>query len=254
MNPPPVMWAAALKLAHKGLPVFPCREDTKAPLTPNGFKDATTAGDLVHRWWSRWPTALVGVPTGERFVVLDVDCVKHVEAAQWYDRANLPLTRTHITRSGGRHLLFKPDHRVRNTTSKICRGVDTRGAGGYIVWWPACGFNVLHRGALAEIPESILRALHPPPPPPPSTRRGEKTDINVDAQLGGLIRTIATAHEGNRNSATYWAARRMAEMVDAGLLERNSAINLIIEAASRSGLSHREALQTANSAFRAAHD
>src|SRR5262245_57177566 len=105
--PPPCMWTEALELARQGIPVFPCDEN-KRPLTPHGFKDATTDPEIVQKWWTRWPDALIGTPTGEGFDVLDVDCAKHIEAAQWYGKANLPLTRTHVTRSGGRHLLFKP--------------------------------------------------------------------------------------------------------------------------------------------------
>jgi hypothetical protein len=152
----------AIKLAGRGAPVFPCG-DNKGPLTPRGFKDATTDLDLISTWWSRWPNALIGVPTGIKFVVVDIDCSKHVEAAQWYGRANLPITRTHVTRSGGRHVLFKPDDRVRNTASKICRGVDTRGAGGYIIWWPVCGFDVLHGETLAPVPEWIIKQLEGEP-------------------------------------------------------------------------------------------
>ena len=107
----------ALRLACH-VPVFPCGAN-KAPLLPRGFKDATTDFVLIGTWWSRWPNALVGVPTGIQFVVLDIDCGKHVEAAQWYGKANLPLTRTHITRSGGRHLLFQPDDRVRGVFHEL---------------------------------------------------------------------------------------------------------------------------------------
>src|SRR5262249_26631794 len=125
-----MMWTHALKLAREGVPVFPCKED-KRPFTARGFKDASCDADLVHKWWTDWPDALIGVPTGERFIVLDVDCAKHFEAAQWYGKANLPATRTHVTRSGGRHLLFRPDSRIGNSASKICKGVDVRGRGGH---------------------------------------------------------------------------------------------------------------------------
>jgi Bifunctional DNA primase/polymerase, N-terminal/Primase C terminal 2 (PriCT-2) len=154
----------ALKLARRGVPVFPCRAD-KVPLVKlgSGFKDATTDPDLIREWWSRWPDVLVSVRTGIKFVVLDIDCGKHVEAGQWYGRANLPATRTHITRSGGRHVLFQPDDRFRCTTSKICRGVDTKGINGCAIWWPACGFEVLHGGMLAPVPEWIIKQLEPQP-------------------------------------------------------------------------------------------
>jgi Bifunctional DNA primase/polymerase, N-terminal len=41
----------ALKLARRGVPVFPCRAD-KVPLVKlgSGFKDATTDPDLIREW------------------------------------------------------------------------------------------------------------------------------------------------------------------------------------------------------------
>jgi hypothetical protein len=130
------LWPEALKLARRGISVFPCNQD-KAPLTPHGFKDASRDPDIIGRWWQRWPDALVGVPTGDEFVVLDID-QEHEEARRWLD-ANfraLPATRTHQTRSGGLHLLFAPHPKFTCSAGKIARGIDTRGAGGYIIWWP----------------------------------------------------------------------------------------------------------------------
>ena len=66
---------AALAYARRGVPVFPCEPDGKRPLTYNGFWDATADPRRIRDWWSRWPTANVGLPTGERsdLLVLDVD-------------------------------------------------------------------------------------------------------------------------------------------------------------------------------------
>jgi hypothetical protein len=245
------MWAEALKLAREGIPIFPCGAD-KTPLTPHGFKDASADPDIVRAWWSDRPDALIGTPTGERFVVLDVDCVKHVEAARWYGNANLPLTRTHVTRSGGRHLLFKPDSRITNSVGKICKGVDVRARGGYIIWWPACGLEVLHADALAEMPNWLIEQLLKRPsaeiisfrqrPFPP-------TSAAAQHKINGIIRAIAHATEGERNSLTFWGACRLAELAAQGILNRSDAIAIAVEAASRNGLPRREALQTAQSAF-----
>jgi putative DNA primase/helicase len=238
----------ALALARRGVPVFPCG-DSKGPLTPRGFKDATADPDQIREWWSRWSNALIGVPTGIKFVVVDIDCGKHVEATQWYGRANLPTTRTHVTRSGGRHLLFLPDKRVRNTASKICRGVDTRGAGGYIIWWPVCGFDVLHGETLAPVPPWVIKALEPPPPlvlPPP---RKVQTSAQAQHKVDGIIRAIAGAREGERNAIAFWGAARLAEMVEQSLISSDDAIDIVAEAASRTGLPYQEARRTAQSAL-----
>src|SRR5262245_59521895 len=95
------LWTAALKLAHRGTPVFPCDLASKRPLVATGFKAATTNPDLVHEWWSTHPDALIGVPTGDKFVVIDVD-LEHDDAQQWLadNRDRLPITRAHRTRSG----------------------------------------------------------------------------------------------------------------------------------------------------------
>jgi Bifunctional DNA primase/polymerase, N-terminal len=245
----PCAWTSALKLAQRGFPVFPC-DETKRPLTPNGFKDASSDPNIVHAWWTEHPEALIGVPTGERFVVIDID-LQHADALRWLEqnRHRLPLTRTHTTRSGGKHYLFAPNDAIKCSTSKLGPHVDTRGTGGYIIWWPAHRFEVLHAKVLAPVPEWMLEALKPAPAPhlpapvvmsPEFARR----------KLNGILRTIATARVGERNTVGFWGACRLAEMVRSGKLSRDEAIALTIEAASRTGLTRSEAEGRIKSAFR----
>jgi hypothetical protein len=243
----------ALELAGQGHCVFPCAAN-KSPLTLRGFKDASVDFEVIDSWWTHWPDALIGVPTGEKFVVIDAD-LQHVEAQVWYARANLPLTRAHVTRSGGRHLLFQPQGELRCTAGKLHPHIDTRGQGGFIVWWPACGLEVLHENVLAPVPDWILRALTREPGKFAGLRY-LATPISVDTpqsaarKLEGILRTIAQATEGTRNQICFWGGCRLAEMAAVGLLSRDTAMALAIEAATRSGLPRLEAIRTLQSAFR----
>jgi len=42
-------------------------------LVPHGVKDATTNRARILAWWTRHPQANIGLATGHRFDVLDVD-------------------------------------------------------------------------------------------------------------------------------------------------------------------------------------
>ena len=254
------MLQRALQLIERNIPVFPCRLDNKRPFTFRGFLDASTDPGIVRAWWTMRPGALIGVPTGVKFVVIDTD-EKHEDARLWVEQANLPITRTHRTRSGGRHFLFKPHPDVGCTQSLIAPGVDTRGHGGYIIWWPACGFEVLHPNILAEVPQwivDILRSRQKPSPAAipnddPFSAYGRSLASNGSGaqsnDYAGIISTVANAQEGTRNALTFWGACRMAELVKDGVLSRDHAFNLVVEAACHSGLPHSEAMRTVQSAF-----
>src|SRR5271168_202698 len=113
----------ALRLAARELRVFPCHE--KKPRTPHGFKDASADCDEVRRLFRQYPGNQIGVACDDRLCVLDLD-LQHIEALAWFEqhRDKLPLTRTHETPSGGRHLLFKAHSEVKNSTSKIAPHID----------------------------------------------------------------------------------------------------------------------------------
>jgi hypothetical protein len=61
----------------------------KIPFTPHGYKDATRDGRTIFDWWTRHPDAVIGVPSGSRFVVVDCD-LQHAEAQAWYHDVSRP--------------------------------------------------------------------------------------------------------------------------------------------------------------------
>lgn len=139
-----MLLGAALVYARRRVPVFPCEPGGKRPLTYNGFWDATTETRRIRTWWSRWPTANVGVPTGgySGLLVLDVDVRGGgFERLAVLEREHGPLPKTARARTGGGgvHVYFKypAEERVRNSAGTLGPGLDVRGEGGYVVVPPS---------------------------------------------------------------------------------------------------------------------
>jgi hypothetical protein len=196
----------ALAYAAAGWPVFPCRPNTdicpapercpcKAPVTPNGFKDATTDPGLIRGWWRRWPDANVAIATGAPGPdVLDVD-VKPAgsgyEALKKLQRRGLLTGATRLvrTRSGGLHVYY-------TGTSQGCHGLprqhlDFKATGGYVLAPPSRvhgkPYQLLdHRpGAAALDWAAVKRLLDPPrrPAPRPGTWAGGDLPPGVQRAL-----------------------------------------------------------------------
>jgi hypothetical protein len=250
----------ALAMASTGIPVFPCAV-TKRPTCPHGFLDATCEPSAVRALWRDHPGRLIGVPTGfvSGIFVVDIDGPRHPEADEWHERhaPYIPETRQHITRSGGLHLLFKHRTGLRNTASKLAPGVDTRGEGGYVLWWPAAlGSSADHHSPpLADVPDWMVEALAPPPPrrifSPPAGHN--ISDVWAMPWLRGLIAVVATAGQGKRNELTFWGACVIRDRLIAGELDRTAgehAFEALFEAGCRCGLSPSEIKTTFASATR----
>jgi len=131
---------AALAYARRGWPVFPCRARAKEPLARRGFKDATTDENTVRQWWTRWPDANIGIPTGSStFVVLDVDVrAGGDETLRELERQHgeLPATVHVLTGGGGDHYWFQPPA----MSLRCCRladGLELKAEGGYVIVPPS---------------------------------------------------------------------------------------------------------------------
>lgn len=175
----------ALALAARGYPVFPCRPD-KRPATAHGFKDAARDPDTIRDLWRRSPGDLIGVPTGDVSGIDALDIDPRHGGDDWLRDAadSLPVTRRHVTQSGGTHILFRHAKDVRNSAGKVGPGVDVRGDGGYIVWWPAAGHAVTQPDTIESWPRWLLKLIVPPPRPlPPPVVPATKAEADVRALL-----------------------------------------------------------------------
>ncbi|MHB8390519.1 MAG: bifunctional DNA primase/polymerase [Acidobacteriaceae bacterium] len=209
-------FSKALELAEAGLPVFPLAAN-KRPLTEHGFKDATRDPAVVREWVAKWPSALIGVPTGRAsgLFVLDIDRKHGVDgfATLTQKSVSLPLTRIHQTTSGGSHYLFRwPEGTSLSISAgKLGGGLDTRGEGGYIVWWPACGLPVLCEEEPAALPGWIVDALTEKP----RTAPAESSPISI---VEGARNAVLTSLAG-----TMRRKGMVQTGIEAALLAENAA-------------------------------
>jgi hypothetical protein len=230
-----------------GYAVFPCRED-KSPACPHGFKVASHDFDAIGELWRRYPGPLIGIATGSAFGVdvLDID-IKHASALAWWhsNEARIAATRTFRTRSGGLHLYHRHTTGLGCSAGRLAPGIDVRGDGGYVISWFAAGCECLDHSPLASWPSWLLAALSPKAAP--AIRAPFNPTRNGDHAIEGVLRLIAAAAEGERNSVLHWSACRLGERVRTGQIGRGDAEALLVAAAAAAGLAEHEARATARS-------
>jgi len=132
--------ASALWYASVGLWVFPLQPGHKKPYRGSrGLKEDTTDPDLIRLWWSSRPTANIGIATGHRVDVIDIDGRKGVKS--WSDNDDMIAELTHLghvatPRPGGTHI-YMPAVEGRGNKAGLLPGIDYRGTGGYVVAPPS---------------------------------------------------------------------------------------------------------------------
>jgi hypothetical protein len=237
----PSLAEAALAVAVRGWPVFPCRAD-KRPACWHGCKDATTDGDAIRRLFKGGNAALIAIATGEPSGIVAIDT--DPAAFAWFEprrnHALFPPTRAHRTPRGGWHLLYRrPAAGLRCSIGKLARGADIRGDGGYLVIPPSSGYTVIDEREPAPFPAWILAALARI-----DETRARKAALRPAPEPGdiaALHRFVAASRDGERNSRLFWAACRAGEHATE-----------LMSAAQRTGLAATEARATILSAMRTA--
>jgi Bifunctional DNA primase/polymerase, N-terminal len=223
-----------------------CRDPGKHPRLRGWQRLATIDPAVAGEWWRRWLDANLGLATGQRFDVLDVDSGQGVEALraalsiQPMEHAG-PVARTG---GGGWHLLYAPTglgNRVR-----ILPGVDWRGRAGLIVA-PPSQHRSGHRytwvrpltATLPAVPAGLQRLLAPPAAPrttlPPAPTPTGHAGGYGRAALARERAAVATAPPGRRNATLNRAAFNLGQLVAAGLLDAEEVRVVLVAAALEAG-------------------
>lgn len=131
--------AAALWYAEQGLKVFPLQARSKVPHKgTRGCKDASSDPAQVRAWWEARPDSNIGIATGHIVDVIDVDGPAGVKsfASHVEEVRAIALGMVSTPRPGGQHW-YIPRVAGRGNKAGLLHGVDTRGAGGYVVAPPS---------------------------------------------------------------------------------------------------------------------
>ncbi|MCK1367232.1 bifunctional DNA primase/polymerase [Bradyrhizobium sp. 62] len=256
---------AALAHAARGWPVFPCSPATKAPLTPNGHKNAATDKDTIIAWWSRWPHAMIGIPTGTAsgVWVLDIDKKADVDgeaALARLEEAHGPLAETYTvaTPSGGMHLYFRYVQGIGNRGG-FEPGIDVRGEGGYVIAAGSvrddgCFYDPVSDCDIQEATDWLVQIVKRPKPPagqsPLSNSNSAYVEAAINSELSKLIGTTT-----GRNNQMNDAGFAIGQFVGAGVLTDVEAEERLIGAAMANGYIRKdgraEALATIRSGLEA---
>ena len=247
-----------------------CGQVGKHPLgalVPHGLKEATTNRARILAWWTQNPQANVGLATGHRFDVLDLDGPAGVAALRAFadqHETTLPATGP-VVRSGraeaGWHYYLAPAGLPRRP--RLLDGVDYQALGGYVVAPSSRHATGQHYTwardldhPLPALPGALYQRLaeraHPARsmPAPLPVRQDGPGDPWARSALARELRRLAIARPpapgrpGERNNLLWEAARNLYNLVATGALDEREVEHGLLDAASRCGLLHDEPRQT----------
>jgi hypothetical protein len=240
-----------------------CGQVGKHPLgslVPHGVKDATTNRARILAWWTRHPQANIGLATGHRFDVLDVDgptgarVIQELAAAHDLHSSG-PLVRTG---GGGWHFYLRPTG-LGNAHPRDLAQVDWRGRGGYVVappsrhpsghhyqWVPGRTLEVSPGEVSAVLLARLERRVPQRPPhmvelPTAGIAPGDRY---ARAALAEELARVATAPKGQRNRQLWESTRNLYNLVATGALDHHEVDQGLLAAAERCGLLGEEPRQT----------
>lgn len=262
---------AALAYARSGIPVVPlhtpqergctCGEDCgspgKHPRVRRGVHAATTDLDIVGRWWQRWPTANVGLRTGVRFDVCDIDnpdARVRLTPLLVPGRADGPLAAT----GRGWHLWFA----VTGWGSRagVLPGIDWRGRAAIVAAPPSLHpTGVRYRWLRGPhhpappCPPGLLAVIRQPPlstsPSGPIVRAGPyaAAALAAETQRVRAARPPTRGLPGVRNDTLNRSAFNLGQLVAADLLDEATVHAALTDAALDAGLAPAEIRRTLTS-------
>ena len=273
---------AALEYAKRGWPVFQTFIQNGKLLPASSAKDggprwdATTDPEEIKWRWTINPNAGVGIATGRTagILVIDIDTAEGHGDDGYASLAELeacngviPDTLSVTTPSGGQHLYFNypEEGYIGNGASKIAKGIDHRGDGGYVNAVPSVRpdgrYSWEHPIGLfepADCPDWLLNLIKKKPPPtlseramPPSPLKVTEASRWADVALTAEVTALWATPSGQRNNQLNTSAFSLGQIVAGGGLDRLTVEQKLTAAATNAGLGTSETIATIKSGLEA---
>jgi Bifunctional DNA primase/polymerase, N-terminal len=237
----PQTLAAALAYLDLGWSVIPAPVGAKRSLVPwKRYQQTRPRPDEWKAWARRWPRANLAVITGRLsgVVVVDVDPGRGGAAGiAGLEREHgvLPSTAVVATPSDGYHLYYRhPGGRVANSAGLLAPGVDVRGDGGLALLPPSRrgeGVYEWNEGGPTTVPpmppwlDALVRPRAGTTNASSSVATTILTDARIAARFDAITRILTQApapagnQPGGRNTALFWCALRLRDMIAEGAPE-----------------------------------
>ncbi len=269
---------AALYYARElGWRVFPVQPEDKTPYAnkdvapgvllekgQGGFHLATTDAATITRWWTRWPSALIGVPIEDWCVVeADVRAGGDVALKEFCALHGIDLDHTvrATSASGGPHFLFRPIPGLRRAIGFLGPpGVDflasgagfvvvapSRRKGGQYQWTPG---HAPWECAMAEMPTALREAIEQSSPTgtayayksrpagyagAPRSRSVSDPAAYVQAARARTLDEVSALKVGQRREGLNRLSFALGQFMGAGYLSRTEARDGLAGAFKRAG-------------------
>lgn len=216
---------AALQYAFtRGWKVFPVADDSKKPLTPHGYLDATDDEIIITAWWTAHPNARIGLalrPSG--LIAIDIDIADGKTGDETFAKLEQelgPLPRTLYQRSGrnGSHVIMLDpspgDAGWTNTHAnggcvrgKLGPGVDVK-CNGYVLLDPSGSYKWINYGEPQAVPEAwqarLKKSSNSTQGPGIEQWQTSIAPLN-EQQLARLRETLGGLARGTTESTTFHA-------------------------------------------------
>lgn len=229
--------------------VFPATilpDGRKIPLIKGWQEQATDDPEIIKMWGSLFRERLKywAVPTGpvNNLLVLDVD-VKG-GGLETIKTLYIPQTLSQRTVSGGIHYFFKYPQNGKHYGNKVKfqPGLDTRGAGGYVMYYGSDGQPI------AEAPDWLLDQVAADVTPP--VVQGSTVRVAPEIAQGIIqqsLQAIREAPEGESNNVLNVESFKLGQLVASESITRLYAEEALFQAALARGKPAHEAKATINS-------